>query len=499
MGNDSYFGVCPNGPSDFKTGTPTLTISNGVGTFSEAQTHDLMGIGALVTYDTNKNAYIKSKTSTTVWDLVDENGNAAGDITGATVGSIAHPYTSLATVEPAISSKNLVTDEKSVWITCYCEQDTYEDDGPAGSDWTSWTVSADYTVKFYTPYDTSTECNLSMRPTRNGWDDTRYRFVGTTSRAININALYIEGLQIRTTTANCVRQVLGGQGFILSCFLYNTGSGVQTASANGCAFYNSIIINTNASNPNAIFARGGRLYSCYIKGPVSSAGSGFKLANSFLDTTVASGTPLTFENVIFRGYDNEVEGGTETTQTDSQLFTTTGATYFDYDFTPIAGSDLINTGVDLTTDPLEDPAINLSEVSKDYSHTQSYRPKAIKWDVGPAEAELVVYDFSGTPQKGVPISCTALIQSILAYANGDEYFDASSKIIRIDILFKHEDGRQKINIIYPASHFSSSVEWSNTARSGVWHVEQIRLKDTDGAIKIIERGILDPINKVTIA
>src|ERR1035441_1186170 len=52
--------------STHMTGSPTLTISVGVGTFSVPQTATNTGIGDAVTYNTNQVAYISGKQSTSV-------------------------------------------------------------------------------------------------------------------------------------------------------------------------------------------------------------------------------------------------------------------------------------------------------------------------------------------------------------------------------------------------------------------------------------------------
>lgn len=74
--------------TDIKTGTPNITIASGVGTMTVAQAQNV-NVGALVTYDTNKKAYISAKTSSTVYTLKALDGTAPTDeVTPVTVDSI---------------------------------------------------------------------------------------------------------------------------------------------------------------------------------------------------------------------------------------------------------------------------------------------------------------------------------------------------------------------------------------------------------------------------
>jgi hypothetical protein len=76
----------------------TVSLSAGVATFSEAQTGNI-GVGDVVTYDTNKTCYISGKTSQTVWNCVTVLGAIPDDIAGSTVVSIKRVYTSLSSAE----------------------------------------------------------------------------------------------------------------------------------------------------------------------------------------------------------------------------------------------------------------------------------------------------------------------------------------------------------------------------------------------------------------
>ncbi|KKQ06957.1 MAG: Carbohydrate-binding CenC domain protein [Candidatus Moranbacteria bacterium GW2011_GWE2_36_40] len=188
--------------SDLKTSTPTVTIASGVATFSAAQTGNI-GVGDRVTYNTTDIAYIASKTSTSVWNLVTKTGAVPADITTSTVVSIKHEYTSLsAAVTGAVDANHLnttdlVTGNYQLNFPCYYD---------SSADTTAVTVSGYTTgvsnfIKIYTPVSTTTEANNSQRHSGK-WDDGKYRMeTPSNSYSMNvlINYLRIYGLEIKVT------------------------------------------------------------------------------------------------------------------------------------------------------------------------------------------------------------------------------------------------------------------------------------------------------------
>jgi len=191
--------------ADLKTGTlPTVTIASGVATFSAAQTGNI-GVGDRVTYNTTDIAYIASKTSTSVWNLVTKTGAVPADITTSTVVSIKHEYTSLsAAVAGAVDANHLnttdlVTGNYQLNFPCYYD---------SGADTTSVVVSGYTTgvsnfIKIYTPVSTSNEVNVSQR--HNGkTNGNNYIIKPTTGRAISIGIknIRIDGLEIDMITSN---------------------------------------------------------------------------------------------------------------------------------------------------------------------------------------------------------------------------------------------------------------------------------------------------------
>ena len=190
--------------ADHKTGAPTVDIANGVATFSIAQTAATIGVGDVVDYDVDhKQCNISSKISQTVWSCVSATGGNPTSVSGATVNTISHAFSSLsAAISGAsdgthLNTTDLVTGNYVLNIPCYYD---------SGPDTTSVTVSGYTTssstyIYIYTPSNTSTEVNQSQR--HNGkWSDSKYNLITSYSDyarpSINnsVNHIRIDGLQI---------------------------------------------------------------------------------------------------------------------------------------------------------------------------------------------------------------------------------------------------------------------------------------------------------------
>ncbi|HBI33903.1 MAG TPA: hypothetical protein DEA43_03600 [Candidatus Moranbacteria bacterium] len=199
--NAVYYSVGQN-TTDHKTGAPTVTIASGVATFSVAQTATNLGVGDKVTYNTTDVAYIASKTSTSVWNLVTATGGIPADITTSAVVSIAHSYASLSAAEAGavdathLNTSDLVAGNYQLNFPCYYD---------TGADTTAVTIDGYTTgisnyIKIYTPNNISTEVNQSQR--HNGkWDDGKYSLSKTNSGIIAIteNYVWLDGLQVFLT------------------------------------------------------------------------------------------------------------------------------------------------------------------------------------------------------------------------------------------------------------------------------------------------------------
>lgn len=187
--------------TDHKTGSPTVTIASGVGTFSVAQTASNMGVGDKVTYNTSTVAYISQKISTTQWKLITATGGVPADITDSAVVSIAHAFASLSAAEAGapgasyLNTTDLVAGNFQLNFPCY--YDTGADTTAVTID--GWTTSPPNYIKIYTPNNTTTEVNVSQRHS-GVWDTTKYRIEhnGDDSViALYDEYVHIDGLQLK--------------------------------------------------------------------------------------------------------------------------------------------------------------------------------------------------------------------------------------------------------------------------------------------------------------
>lgn len=179
-----------------------VSITNGVATFTVAQTASNLGVGDRLTYGGHI-AYLASKIDTTHWNVADNRGIAAGNHEAVAVFSIAHEYTSLSAAEAGagdsnhLNSTNLTAGNYILNIPCYY------DDGPdeASVVIDGWTTSATNYINIYTPNNILTEVNQSQRHAGK-WDDTKYRISteppGTAQDIIRVIEEYVrlDGLQI---------------------------------------------------------------------------------------------------------------------------------------------------------------------------------------------------------------------------------------------------------------------------------------------------------------
>jgi len=235
--------------SDLKTGTPTVTIASGVATFSAAQTGNI-GVGDRVTYNTTDIAYIASKTSTSVWNLVTKTGAIPADITDSTVVSIKHEYTSLSAAVTGsvdanhLNTTDLVTGNYQLNFPCYYD---------SAADTTAVTVSGYTTgvsnfIKIYTPNNTTTEANNSQRH-QGKWDDGKYRIESSAEygQILEVSEEYvtIDGLQIansgsKVNQSKGIRENMAASAStdikISNNIIRATGSGTPGAMTNGIQF-----------------------------------------------------------------------------------------------------------------------------------------------------------------------------------------------------------------------------------------------------------------------
>ena len=204
MATNIYYAVGQN-TTDHKTGSPTCTISSAIMTFTVAQTATNLGVGDRVTYDTSKIAYLATKTSTTVWNVVTAVGaNPSDEGSAVTVNSIAHEYTSIKLAEAGsgdashMNSTDLVSSDFILFIACY------RDTGPDVDETfiLGYTTDATNYIQIYTPDNEDTECNQSQRH-NNVWDTNKFSVVEPSASCFKIVTLGFKliGIQCTITTA----------------------------------------------------------------------------------------------------------------------------------------------------------------------------------------------------------------------------------------------------------------------------------------------------------
>jgi hypothetical protein len=279
--------------TDHKTGTPTVDIASGIATFSTAQTATNMGVGDKITYNTSSVAYISAKISTTQWNVITVTGAAPANVTGQTVNSIAHVFTSLnAAISGASGANYLNTNNLTIGnyqLNFPCYYDTGADTTTVGVSDSYYVTSANNFVKIYTPNNILTEANASQR--HNGkWKNDAYTLANNNATGINISisraSVAIDGLQITTRASSG-----GSYGISFS------PNGLSSEYGN---ISNNIIRSENSAGSFARFAG------------ISLASLGGSLGNFIIQnniiydfkTTNDSGLAIFTQNLITKIYNN---------------------------------------------------------------------------------------------------------------------------------------------------------------------------------------------------
>ena len=217
-----YYSVGQN-TNDHKTGSPTVTISDGVATFSVAQTASNIGVGDRVTYSGNQKVFISSKISQTKWTVVTVKGDTPANVTNATVNSIRHEFDSLnnavsyykgfqAGDSSHLNTSNLVSGNYILNIPLY--YDTGPEYFTGGGIYAGILISGSSIVtgpnnyiRIYTPTNTASEVNQSQRHDGK-WNNQKYSLIfspnNNSTAAIRTYKPYvkIDGLQIKVISNN---------------------------------------------------------------------------------------------------------------------------------------------------------------------------------------------------------------------------------------------------------------------------------------------------------
>ena len=200
-----YYSVGQN-TSDHKTlgvggSTPTITLSGYAANLSVAQTAPNMGVGDLITY-TGGSCYITAKTNDDKmhWNCQNATGGTAVQVSGVSVTSISHAFSSLsgaiagASGGSYLNTGNLYTGNYILNIPAY-----YDTGADTKAYITGWTTAVNNYIKIYTPNNISNEVNQTQRHSGK-WDDSKYAIESDNANYIIglglVNNAIIEGLQL---------------------------------------------------------------------------------------------------------------------------------------------------------------------------------------------------------------------------------------------------------------------------------------------------------------
>jgi len=368
-----YYSVGQN-TSDHSSGG-NVSITSGVATFTVAQTKRNLGVGDRLTAGGNA-YYLKSKISTTQWNVVTKLGAVPADLGSTAVTSIAHEYASLAAAQAGASDANHINNTSLVSADVILNIPCYYDTGADTTIVTinNWTTDSGHYFKIYTPYNTSTECNQSQR--HNGkWDTGKYRLEVNTvwdwaALRSYVDWSQIYGLQIDASSSNNsgAAGIWSDMGnFIVGYCIIRAGGATYKERGIYCNYYhaawmayNNIIygftngIATGGSNETlTTYLYNNTIYNCGTG--INGGGNGLEVAKNNLiascttaaSGTFAAGTDYNATNNASMGY--TVTGGGNSHDRTSQTFTFVDATNRDLHIT-YTDTGARNYGADLSSD-----------------------------------------------------------------------------------------------------------------------------------------------------
>lgn len=391
------YSVCP-GAGSLLSGSPTIAIASGVATFggnvaSQNEQHPTFGVGVEISYNdgTARKGYIASKVSASVWNITDAVGAAPPDCGASAVSAIAHCYASMSAAEAGCNDANHTNNVNitaaganltALNIPCYCEQATYTADTTAVT-WNAMTGDTTHRPYIYSPTSTTTECNLAMFPTTPKYGVTKYRLIVNAAtmftKSTTANFMVVHNIQMYSTytgtSSNLSIQyshLANENNSIYSCLIFITDAATtgarniirQQGNVAGANFYiyNNILVYLNGAGAvlsNGIVCVTGTstitAYSNTIYGLKSSGVTGAPLfrsttanvINSLNNTFINNDAACTVNTKNYDCYDRDESeaNGTLTTQTDAQLFKdVSDPSPLNWDWTPLAGSDLLDNG-----------------------------------------------------------------------------------------------------------------------------------------------------------
>ncbi len=309
---------------DHKTSSPTVSINNGVATFSTAQTSDYLGAGDRLTYDGLKKCYLKEKISSTKWKVVSAHGMWPLNIVSKTVNSITHCFPSLDSAingDPgttgvyALLGDSVLTAAGSdilVKLACY---DDGSDDTSMVVISSGWATDSMRYIVIFAPSDTLMECNKSQRHdgSVDGNGYTMKSSIGGDYRNnIHVIANYtkIDGVKVIRTSENwkygfaigvrCAYMYTCNYLEVRNCLLIQESGGqygsllnvscISATNNYGCYFHDNMIVSQSDSLKYGIHVEGGyqtaaarqsKLYNNTVYGKFVVAGFSVDIDNSY--------------------------------------------------------------------------------------------------------------------------------------------------------------------------------------------------------------------------
>ena len=89
-----------------------------------------------------------------------------------------------------------------------------------------------------------------------------------------------------------------------------------------------------------------------------------------------------------------------------------------------------------------------------------------------------------TVSDGASVTSTVdpagLVDAIQA-SGTDTYFDTQAEVARVDVYYRHQDGRQQVRLPHKAPSFTAGASWTSYTRDGTWAKSRVRAFDWEGA------------------
>lgn len=180
--------------ADLKAGSPTINIVGDTAALSVAQP-DTVGVGDVITYNTNQTVYIKARIAADSFEVQTVAGGEPFDTTGLTVNSIKRVFNSLNVAEDDaddagyMGGADMAANQYRLIFPCYADGNDVTATTVAG-----YTTSAVYYIKIYTPTATS-EVGTTQR--HSGNETGGYKLITTVPLNIDVGHIRLDGLYIQ--------------------------------------------------------------------------------------------------------------------------------------------------------------------------------------------------------------------------------------------------------------------------------------------------------------